>query len=141
MGTPGRVIDHLNRATLQVDDIEFVILDEADRMLDIGFRPDIERIFRRLPEDRQSLLLSATLPNPILEIAKRFMFQPKLINFSAKSVAADTIDQFYFTVREDQKDQLLLSLLDREEPKQAIVFCRTRLGTQRLFRKLSKTVK
>ncbi len=141
VGTPGRVIDHLNRATLQVDDIEFVILDEADRMLDIGFRPDIERIFRRLPEDRQSLLLSATLPNPILEIAKRFMFQPKLINFSAKSVAADTIDQFYFTVREDQKDQLLLSLLDREEPKQAIVFCRTRLGTQRLFRKLSKTEK
>jgi len=139
VGTPGRVIDHLNRATLQVEEIEFVCLDEADRMLDIGFRPDIERIFRRLPEERQSMLLSATLPNPILEIAKRFMVQPKLINFSAKSVAADTIDQFYFTVREDGKDDLLISLLDRENPKQAIIFCRTRLGTQRLYRKLSKT--
>lgn len=139
VGTPGRVIDHLQRATLQVDKIQFVVLDEADRMLDIGFRPDIERIFRRLPDERQSLLLSATLPPPIQEIAKRFMFQPKLINFSAQSVAADTIDQFYFTVREDQKDDLLISLLDRENPRQAIVFCRTRLGTQRLYRKLLKT--
>lgn len=139
VGTPGRIIDHLQRATLQVDKIEFVVLDEADRMLDIGFRPDIERIFRRLPEERQSLLLSATLPPPILEIAKRFMYQPKLINFSAQSVAADTIDQFYFTVREDQKDELLVELLDRENPSQAIVFCRTRLGTQRLYRKLLKT--
>lgn len=139
VGTPGRVIDHLQRATLQVDKIEFVVLDEADRMLDIGFRPDIERIFRRLPEERQSLLLSATLPPPILEIAKRFMYQPKLVNFSAQSVAADTIDQFYFTVREDQKDELLVELLDRENPSQAIVFCRTRLGTQRLYRKLLKT--
>lgn len=139
VGTPGRVIDHLNRATLQVEEIEFVILDEADRMLDIGFRPDIERIFRRLPEERQSLLLSATLPGPILEIAKRFMYQPKLINFSARSVAADTIDQYYFTVRDDQKDELLISLLDREDPRQAIIFCRTRLGTQRLYRKLLKT--
>lgn len=139
VGTPGRVIDHLQRATLQVDKIEFVVLDEADRMLDIGFRPDIERIFRRLPEERQSLLLSATLPPPILEIAKRFMYQPKLVNFSAQSVAADTIDQFYFTVREDKKDELLVELLDRENPSQAIVFCRTRLGTQRLYRKLLKT--
>ncbi len=139
VGTPGRIIDHLQRATLHVDRIEWVVLDEADRMLDIGFRPDIERIFRRLPDERQSLLLSATLPTPILEIAKRFMHQPKLINFSAQSVAADTIDQFYFTVREDQKDELLVKLLDREKPQQAIVFCRTRLGTQRLFRKLQKT--
>ncbi len=139
VGTPGRVIDHLTRATLQIDRIQFVVLDEADRMLDIGFRPDIERIFRRLPDERQSLLLSATLPPPIQEIAKRFMYQPKLINFSAKSVAADTIDQFYFTVREDDKDDLLIKLLDREDPKQAIVFCRTRLGTQRLYRKLLKS--
>ena len=141
VGTPGRVIDHLTRATLQVDKIQFVILDEADRMLDIGFRPDIERIFRRLPEERQSLLLSATLPPPIQEIAKRFMHQPKLINFSAESVAPDTIDQYYFTVREDQKDDLLIQLLEREDPRQAIVFCRTRLGTQRLYRKLLKTEK
>jgi ATP-dependent RNA helicase DeaD len=139
VGTPGRVIDHLTRATLQVDRIQFVVLDEADRMLDIGFRPDIERIFRRLPEERQSLLLSATLPPPIQEIAKRFMHQPKLINFSPSSVAADTIDQYYFTVREDCKDDLLIQLLDREQPRQAIIFCRTRLGTQRLYRKLLKS--
>ena len=139
VGTPGRVIDHLNRGTLQVDKIEFVVLDEADRMLDIGFRPDIERILRRLPEERQTLLLSATLPGPILEISKRYMHQPKLINFSTNSLSAETIDQYYFTVRQDRKDQLLVSLLEREKPRQAIVFCRTKLGTERLYRKLLKT--
>ncbi len=139
VGTPGRIIDHLNRGTLRVDKIRFVVLDEADRMLDIGFRPDIERILRRLPEERQMLLLSATLPQPILEISKRYMHQPKLVNFSSSSLAVDTIDQFYFTVRADQKVDLLIKLLKREEPRQAIIFCRTKLGTERLYRKLLKT--
>ncbi|MGI9519487.1 MAG: DEAD/DEAH box helicase [Pirellulaceae bacterium] len=139
VGTPGRIIDHLNRGTLRVDKIQSVVLDEADRMLDIGFRPDIERILRRLPEERQMMLLSATLPPPILEISKRYMHSPKLVNFSTSSLAVDTIDQYYFTVREDQKVDLLIQLLQREEPRQAIIFCRTKLGTERLYRKLLKT--
>lgn len=139
VGTPGRIIDHLNRGTLNVDCINTVVLDEADRMLDIGFRPDIERILRRLPEDRQMLLLSATLPPPILHIARRYMHEPKLANFSTQSVAADTIDQYYLTVRDQDKVEMLVGLLEKEDPRQAIVFCRTRLGTERLYRKLIKT--
>ena len=74
VGTPGRVIDHLNRGTLNIDQLWFVVLDEADRMLDIGFRPDIERILKRCPTERQTLLLSATLPEPIRRLAKRYMY-------------------------------------------------------------------
>jgi ATP-dependent RNA helicase DeaD len=139
VGTPGRIIDHLNRRTLRVDAIDTVVLDEADRMLDIGFRPDIERILRRLPEQRQMLLLSATLPPPILHLARNYMHEPQLVNFSTGSLAIETIDQYYLTVREDDKVDVLVRLLEMENPRQAIVFCRTRLGTERLYRKLIKT--
>jgi ATP-dependent RNA helicase DeaD len=107
-------------------------------MLDIGFRPDIEKILRRCPKERQTLLLSATLPYAILQLAKRYMYRPKVINFSKNSVAAETIEQFYLTVPEQLKYQTLNLLLEREQPEQAIVFCRTKLGTERLYRKLFK---
>ncbi len=139
VGTPGRIIDHLNRGTLNVRDIDTVVLDEADRMLDIGFRPDIERILRRMPQQRQMLLLSATLPPPILHLARNYMHHPQLVNFSSQSLSVDTIDQYYMTVREDEKVDVLVQMLERENPRQAIVFCRTRLGTERLYRKLIKT--
>ena len=138
VGTPGRVIDHLNRKTLDVRDLWCVVLDEADRMLDIGFRPDIERILRRCPDDRQTLLLSATLPPEIVSLAKRYMYRPKLINFSNKNISADTIEQFYVNVPAEMKYEVLLKLLEREQPEQAIVFCRTKLGTEKLYRKLFK---
>ena len=138
VGTPGRVIDHLNRGTLNVDQLWFIVLDEADRMLDIGFRPDIERILRRCPKERQSLLLSATLPPAILELARRYMYRPKVINFSKNHVAADTIDQYYMTVPSAMKFEILVKLLQREDPEQAIIFCRTKLGTERLYRKMLK---
>lgn len=138
VGTPGRVIDHLNRGTLNIDQLWFVVLDEADRMLDIGFRPDIERILKRCPTERQTLLLSATLPEPIRRLAKRYMYRPKVINFSKDSVAAKTIEQFFMTVPGTMKYDVLVKLLQREEPEQAIIFCRTKLGTERLYRKLFK---
>jgi len=138
VGTPGRVIDHLNRGSLNVDQLWFVVLDEADRMLDIGFRPDIERILRRCPKERQSLLLSATLPPAILYLAKQYMYRPKVINFSKNAVAAETIDQFYMKVPTEMKFEVLLKLCERENPEQAIIFCRTKLGTERLYRKLLK---
>ncbi len=138
VGTPGRVIDHLNRGTLNIDQLWFIVLDEADRMLDIGFRPDIERILRRCPKERQSLLLSATLPPAILELARRYMYRPKVINFSANNVSAETIDQFFLTVPNEMKFEILVKLLEREDPEQAIIFCRTKLGTERLYRKLLK---
>lgn len=139
VGTPGRVIDHLNRGTLDIRDLWCVVLDEADRMLDIGFRPDIEKILRRCPTDRQTLLLSATLPNAIINLAKRYMYRPKVINFSNENLAAESIDQYYLTVPEELKFDVLLRLLEREDPKQAIIFCRTKLGTERLYRKLLKS--
>ena len=141
VGTPGRVIDHLNRGTLNIDQLWFVVLDEADRMLDIGFRPDIERILRRCPKERQTLLLSATLPEPIRRLAKNYMYRPKVINFSKDRVAAPTIEQFYITVPGTMKYDVLVKLLQRENPDQAIIFCRTKLGTEKLYRKLftSKT--
>lgn len=139
VGTPGRVIDHLNRGTLNIDQLWFVVLDEADRMLDIGFRPDIERILRRCPKERQTLLLSATLPDPIRRLAKQYMYRPKVINFSKGKVAAQTIEQYYMTVPGVMKYDILVKLLQRETPDQAIIFCRTKLGTERLYRKVLKS--
>jgi ATP-dependent RNA helicase DeaD len=141
VGTPGRVLDHMSRRTLDLQELEFVILDEADRMLDIGFRPDIEKILRRCPEDRQTLLLSATVPPPIQRLAGRYMFEPETLNFSPKEVAVETIEQRYFTVEHGRKFDVLLRLIAREEPQQAIVFCRTKRRTDALQRRLSKHIK
>lgn len=141
VGTPGRVLDHIYRGTLILKDIWGVVLDEADRMLDIGFRPDIEKILRRCPAERQTMLLSATLPPPILRLAERYMFEAEQLNFSTSDLTVDTIEQFYFTVEHERKFELLVRLLEREQPQQAIVFCRTKRGTEQIFRKLAKQLK
>jgi ATP-dependent RNA helicase DeaD len=138
VGTPGRVLDHLSRKTLSLDNIDCVVLDEADRMLDVGFRPDMEKILRRCPNSRQTLLLSATLPPPVQRLAQKYMRDPKTINFSETDITVDTIDQHYFTVDNDRKFDLLVRLLQREDPRQAIVFCRTKRGAQRIFDKLKR---
>lgn len=138
VGTPGRVLDHLSRKSLDLQDLEIVVLDEADRMLDIGFRPDIERILKLCPRDRQTLLLSATVPPPIEKLAKRYMIEPEFLNFSSKDLSVETIDQYYFTVDHDRKFDLLVRLLEREKPRQAIVFCRTKRGTDKIHDRLSK---
>ncbi|MFP6692707.1 MAG: DEAD/DEAH box helicase, partial [Pirellulales bacterium] len=88
IGTPGRVLDHLSRGTLDLSNILFVVLDEADRMLDIGFRPDIEKILRRCPRDRQTMLLSATVPPPVQRLALRYMQNPESLDFSPEDIAA-----------------------------------------------------
>ncbi|HEX5105137.1 MAG TPA: DEAD/DEAH box helicase [Pirellulaceae bacterium] len=141
VGTPGRVLDHLARGTVDFSKLKIVVLDEADRMLDIGFRPDIERILKRCPQSRQTLLLSATVPPEIQKLAERYMRDPIALNFSSKDLAVETIEQFYFTVDPQRKFDLLLRLLAREKPKQAIIFCRTKRGTEKIFQRLSKKVK
>ncbi|MEO8496461.1 MAG: DEAD/DEAH box helicase [Planctomycetota bacterium] len=141
VGTPGRVLDHIGRGTLKLGDVWCVVLDEADRMLDIGFRPDIERILRKCPTDRQTLLLSATVPPPIQRLAQRYMRDPISLDFSIGDIAVETIEQFYFTVDQDRKFDLLVRLLARENPQQAIIFCRTKRGVDRLMRRLSKNDK
>jgi ATP-dependent RNA helicase DeaD len=138
VGTPGRVLDHLSRGTLILHDLEVVVLDEADRMLDIGFRPDIEKILRRCPKDRQTMLLSATVPPPVERLSKRYMHKPERLDYSPTKVAVETIDQYYFTVDRSRKFDLLVRLLRREDPQQAIVFCRTKRMTERLYNQLKK---
>jgi ATP-dependent RNA helicase DeaD len=138
VGTPGRVLDHMSRNTLQFDELWCVVLDEADRMLDIGFRPDIEKILRRCPRDRQTLLLSATVPPPIQRLAERYMRTPQMLDFSPTDVSVETIEQHYFTVDHERKFDLLVRLLQREQPKQTIVFCRTKRGTDKVYQRLSK---
>jgi len=139
VGTPGRLQDHLQRRSLRTQDVWCVVLDEADRMLDIGFRPQIERILRKCPRDRQTLLLSATLPPTVRRLAESYMVHPHVIDCSQNEMAVETIEQHYFTVAQDRKSELLDRLLKREQPKQAIIFCRTKRGTDRLYRQLSHT--
>lgn len=138
VGTPGRVLDLLARRNLDLSQLKFVVLDEADRMLDIGFRPDIEKILRQCPAQRQTLLLSATVPPPVERLARRYMHEPEVLNFSPKEISVETIDQYYFTVNKEDKFELLHKLLKREDPRQVIVFCRTKRGTDKVFTNLKK---
>ena len=139
VGTPGRILDHIQRRTLDLRETWCVVLDEADRMLDIGFRPDIERILSHCTcQDRQTLLMSATVPVSIQRLAKKYMYEPEMLDFSPEDITVDTIDQYYFTVEEDRKFELLHRLIQREDPDQAIIFCRTRHGSDRLAKQLGK---
>jgi ATP-dependent RNA helicase DeaD len=134
IGTPGRVIDLLQRRALSCRDLKVVVLDEADRMLDIGFRPDIERILKQCPSERQTLLLSATLPAPVERLAQRYMRNPTRIDMSTKDVGRESIDQYYISVDPDRKIRVLVQLLLEERPQQAIVFTRTKRGAEEVHR-------
>jgi len=109
-------------------------------MLDIGFRPDIEKILRMAPQSRQSLLLSATIPPQVESIARKYMREPEILDCSQKDISSETIEQFYFTVDPELKFDLLLKLLEREDPKQAIIFCRTKRGVERVSNRLGKVI-
>ncbi|HMC67242.1 MAG TPA: DEAD/DEAH box helicase, partial [Gemmataceae bacterium] len=136
VGTPGRLLDHLSRGTLTLDRVRYVVLDEADRMLDIGFRPDIEKILRRCPRQRQTFLLSATLPPPVLRLAQRYMINPVHINLSPEQLTVENIRQTYITVDEEHKFDLLLRVIDREKPRQCIIFCERKRWADELYREL-----
>jgi ATP-dependent RNA helicase DeaD len=136
VGTPGRILDHLARGTLSFGQVRYVVLDEADRMLDIGFRPDIEKILRRCPQARQTLLLSATLPPPVLRLARRYMIDPVHINLSPVKVTVDNIRQDYITVDEDRKFDLLLRVFEHETPRQCIIFVERKRWAEDLYRML-----
>lgn len=141
VGTPGRVLDLLRRRALKLDKLKIVILDEADRMLDIGFRPDIERILSHCPEERQTLLLSATMPGPVEKLAHRYMTKPQMVDLSEDNVVVDTIEQYYITVDENRKRSTLLRVIAQERPAQAIVFTRTKRGADKLSELFSKRLK
>lgn len=140
IGTPGRVIDHLQRGTLHLNSLKIVVLDEADRMLDIGFRPEIEKILRRCPKERQTLLLSATLPEPVERLAQRYMREPERVDLSVDEVVTDNVEQYYCTVEADRKFGLLIKLLLKERPKQVVVFCRTKRGADGIYEKIKRAL-
>ncbi|QDV38056.1 DEAD/DEAH box helicase [Tautonia plasticadhaerens] len=141
VGTPGRVIDHIRRGTLYLGDVVHVVLDEADRMLDIGFRPDIEKILRRVPDPHQTLLLSATIEPEIRRLADKYMFEPVEMLLSKDEPSAETVNQFYVTVDQDKKTELLVHLLQREQPEQCLVFTRTKRGADKLADRIRRVVK
>jgi len=136
VGTPGRILDHLRRGSLNLDHVRYAVLDEADRMLDIGFRPDIERILRRCPDQRQTLLMSATVPDEIKRLVNRYMKDPIHMNLSPSVVTVDKIRQTYITVEKEKKFDLLLKVLEREKPKQCLIFVERKRWADRLHRQM-----
>ncbi|QEL16984.1 DEAD/DEAH box helicase [Limnoglobus roseus] len=140
VGTPGRIIDHLRRGSLSLENVRYAVLDEADRMLDIGFRPDIERILRRCPEQRQTLLMSATVPDTIKRLVHRYMKNPIHLNMSPSVLTVDKIQQTYFTVDEDKKFDLLQKVVAREQPRQCLIFVERKRWADRLYRNLKHVV-
>ncbi len=141
VGSPGRVLDHLGRGTMSLAGVRYVVLDEADRMLDIGFRPDIEKILRQCPKQRQTLLLSATISPPILRLAQRYMVDPVHINVSPANLSVTNIQQSYITVAEDRKLDLLMRVIEREKPRQCIIFTQRKRTADDLYRELKTRVK
>jgi ATP-dependent RNA helicase DeaD len=141
VGTPGRVLDLIQRRALILKQVRIAVLDEADRMLDIGFLPDIERILRQSPSERQTLLLSATFPTTVERLARRFMKEPRRIDVSDNEIAVNTIEQFYITVDFDRKFETLIQVLRQERPQQALVFTRTKRGAEKIAAKFERRLK
>lgn len=138
VGTPGRILDHLQRGTLRLDTVRFAVLDEADRMLDMGFLPDVERILRRTPRDRQTALFSATVPPIVRILARRHMRHPTMVAVRPEQVTVEQVDQVYYEVAERDKVDGLLEIVRKEQPSRAIIFCRTRAAVDRLTRALAR---
>jgi len=138
IATPGRLLDHLERNYARLAGLETLVLDEADRMLDMGFLPDIRRVLKHLPTKRQTLFFSATLPQPIVELSREMLKNPAMISVERKSAPAAGITQSVFPVAQDLKASLLLALIARGEITNAIVFTRTKHRANRLYEQLER---
>ena len=136
VGTPGRLLDHINRRTLKLETVETLVLDEADEMLNMGFLEDIEKIISQVPEQRQTLLFSATMPPAIKNIGVKFMKQPEHVKIKAKEMTADLIDQYYVRSKDFEKFDIMTRLLDVQTPELTIVFGRTKRRVDELARGL-----
>ncbi len=136
VGTVGRVLDLISRHSLMLTDTRFVVLDEADEMLDLGFLEDVERILALTPSSRQTALFSATMPPPIRKLADRYMYDPEIIQVEAATLTIDTVAQFQLPVETKHKAEMLVEVLSAEKPDQAIVFVRTKIRADQLYRTL-----
>jgi len=137
IGTPGRVMDHLKRRTLKLENVQYTVLDEADEMLNMGFVDDIETILAKTNEDQQLLLFSATMPQRILMLAKKYMPNYKLIETKDKLLTDNLVDQIYFEVREGDKFEALCRIVDVETEFYGIIFCRTKINVDSICKKLT----
>jgi ATP-dependent RNA helicase DeaD len=136
VGTVGRVLDLIQRASLILHDCRYVVLDEADEMLDLGFLEDVEKILNLTPNSRQTALFSATMPAAIRKLADRYLYDPETIKVKALTLTVDSVEQFRLEVKPADKADRLVELLDAERPDQAIVFVRTKIRTDQLYRRL-----
>ncbi|MGM0641245.1 MAG: DEAD/DEAH box helicase [Thermotogota bacterium] len=136
VGTPGRVIDHINRGTLKLNNLKYMILDEADEMLNMGFIEDVERILAETNQNKKMLLFSATMPRKILNLAKRFMKNYEVVSVKEERMTTDLTDQIYFEVRNSDKFESLCRIIDVEDEFYGLVFCRTKVNVENVANKL-----
>ncbi len=136
VGTPGRILDHVNRGTIKLDRINTLVLDEADEMLDMGFIDDIEKILKNANEERQTLLFSATMPPAIRKLSNKYMTKPEHVTIDKGEVAAPSIEQVYYKVLEKNKLESLTRIIDSETLDLGIIFCRTKKGVAELTESL-----
>lgn len=126
VGTPGRILDHIRRRTIKLENVSFAVLDEADEMLDMGFIEDIESILSMTREDRQSMLFSATMPDQIKELSQKYLTNPEIIRIKSKQVTVDKIEQYYIKVRNVDKPEVLSRIIKLEIARKSMVFCNTK---------------
>lgn len=138
VATPGRLLDHVGNKTLQLNQVQFLVLDEADRMLDMGFLPDLKRILALLPKQRQTLLFSATFSDEITRLAQNYLSNPLKVEVARRNTAAETVEQVVHKVGEDDKLDALLAVLRARDLAQVLVFTRTKLSADRLGRRLQR---
>src|SRR5215813_2203270 len=136
VATPGRPIDHVKQDSIRLDDVKFVVLDEADRMLDMGFIDDIKFILSYISEDRQTCLFSATMPPEIMRVAQEYMHDAKQVMLNQEELSLDTIEQSYLVIQEKEKFKHLCNFIKKRDKKQTIVFAATKQRTQRLANEL-----
>lgn len=136
VGTPGRVMDHMRRKTVKMDHVHTVVLDEADEMLNMGFLEDMETILSQLPEERQTLMFSATMPQAIADIAKKFQKDPVTVHVIKKELTVPKVTQYYYEVKPKNKVEVMCRLLDMYSPKLSIVFCNTKRQVDELVQAL-----
>src|SRR4051812_3836650 len=136
VGTVGRVLDLIGRHSLMLHSCRYVVLDEADEMLDLGFLEDVEKILGLCPNGRQTCLFSATMPPPIAELASRHLYDPVTVKVKAATLTIDTVEQFYVETPPREKNETLARVLAAERPRQAIVFVRTKIRCDQLYRTL-----
>jgi len=138
VATPGRLLDHMEKGTCKLDKVEYLVLDEADRMLDMGFLPDVRRIVDKCPRQRHTSLFSATIPPQIESLIKWAMKNPETIEIGARRTPAETVKHVIYPVAEDQKSDLLRALLDQVNYESVIIFCRTKHRADRIANLLKK---